>query len=171
MLLSLCKATREAQDKSQFLPVFAFFHILYIQMYIVIFKAKALPLFCFQECLQCHFHLLTWLYFFLSIPPLFCLYLAGAWDYCANQDISSGWVNISFFICAMSIWLCERMCDHGKTLISKMGIDLNCYTSRHRSTCLLLYLTMLTCFLKYSLFVLNFLFNLWSFLLPSPLFE
>ena len=57
----------------------------------------------------------------LSIPPfsfpLFSLgcFLAGAWDYCADQDLSSGWVNISFFV------MCVCVCEYDVMMV---GVDL-----------------------------------------------
>lgn len=53
--------------------------------------------------------------FSYSLPhlPLGC-FLAGVWDYFANQDISSGWVNItiSLFTCLMSPWSNVCGCEH-----------------------------------------------------------
>lgn len=56
-------------------------------------------------------------------------FLAGAWNHCAYQDISSGWVNIIFFsfydndVC-VSVVGCGGG-DGGNSLISQVGVGLS----------------------------------------------
>lgn len=129
---------------------------------------------CFQSCLQWLLslpHVNVYLFFPHSLslsPSLLSLgcFLAGALDYCADQDLSSGWVNISFFCVCACVWVwCD---DEGKSLMTKVGVTGP--VLKHVpliSPWWRWWLSDMPCVV--ALFSC-LMFNLWSFLLPHPLF-